>query len=510
MTTIVNLNIGGEDTGVGVTSYELILANGYLEPAPRLLVLRSRSDIGPLTGEIAVTLTGATAQFTGTAAVYFIGEWNSTLTGATAQFLGTPVVSGRWESTLEDATADFEGDTLNAARLNATLADAVASFDMRQVYDVSADWASTTDPARSLVDMVFGVRYGFADLELPEPILTGGSGTYWYAVLPELVYTATGNDWDNLGAELTLPAPVLTAYAGATGIAVLPEPEYSIAATSPGFATAVLECPAPELTGRAWTGNAAYAELECPAPLLTAASGAYASLELLAPILTAQGKTAALATASLTLPFLELTATGKTGAIAVVTLTLPAPVLTATGFVGQTGTAVLTLPALILTSSGAGVITETTYAINLTTGAVTQLVLGEFDRLVTAHGRLYGLQGTTLVRLGGESDGGQPIAAIVRFAPQQFGTLYAKRMSAVYLNAREDDGLTLDCLADETTRWRYQTPTDRAPAMGTHKIKTGRGVVFHSAGLQLHNRNGGRMDVGGMEILVEPLSRRPR
>jgi hypothetical protein len=83
-------------------------------------------------------------------------------------------------------------------------------------------------------------------------------------------------------------------------------------------------------------------------------------------------------------------------------------------------------------------------------------------------------------------------------------------MSTVYLNTREDDGLTLDCVADEKTVWRYQTPTDRAPAMGTHKIKTGRGVVFHSAGLQLRNRNGGRMDVGGMELLVEPLSRRPR
>jgi hypothetical protein len=243
---------------------------------------------------------------------------------------------------------------------------------------------------------------------------------------------------------------------------------------------------------------------------MTAASGGYASLELLAPELTAQGSTASLATVALTLPFLELTATGQSGATAVVTLELPEPILTATGIVGATGTAVLTLPALILTSAGSGTLTETTYAVNLMTGAVTQLVLGEFDRLITAHGRLYGLQGTTLVRLGGETDGGQPIAATVRFAPQQFGTLQAKRLSTAYLNAREDDGLTLDVIADEITAWRYQTPTDRAPAMGTHKIKTGRGVVFHSAGLQLKNRNGGRMDIGGMELLIEPLSRRPR
>jgi hypothetical protein len=442
--------------------------------------------------------------------VYFIGEWDSTLIGATAQFEAVAAVASQWQSTLADATADFEGVNPDAARWNATLEDGVASFDARQKYNVSADWASTTDSARSLVDMTFQTRYGLAELVLPEPILTGGSGTYGYGVLPELVYLATGNDRDNAGATLTLPAPELTIRTGAVWSAALPEPVYSVGATSPGFATAILECPAPELTGQAWAGNAARAELQCPAPLMAAASGGYASLALLAPELTAQGQTASLATAALTLPFLELTATGQSGATATVILELPAPVLTATGIVGGVGTAVLTLPALILTSAGASTITETTYAVNLTTGAVTQLALGAFDRLITAHGRLYGLQGTALVRLGGETDGGQPIAATVRFAPQSFGTLQAKRLSTVYLNAREDDGLTLDVIADEITAWRYQTPTDRAPAMGTHKIKTGRGVVFHTAGLQLKNRNGGRMDVGGMELLVEPLSRRPR
>jgi hypothetical protein len=114
------------------------------------------------------------------------------------------------------------------------------------------------------------------------------------------------------------------------------------------------------------------------------------------------------------------------------------------------------------------------------------------------------------VRLEGDTDDGAAINATVRFAPQQFGTLQVKRLSTVYLNSREDDGLTLDLIADEQTAWRYQTPTDTAPAMGTHKIKTGRGVHFHSAGLAVQNRNGGRMDIGGMELLVDALSRRPR
>ena len=45
---------------------------------------------------------------------------------------------------------------------------------------------------------------------------------------------------------------------------------------------------------------------------------------------------------------------------------------------------------------------ETTYAVNLTTGAVTTLLLGGFDKLMTAHGRLYGLKNGELTRLEGD------------------------------------------------------------------------------------------------------------
>jgi hypothetical protein len=110
--------------------------------------------------------------------------------------------------------------------------------------------------------------------------------------------------------------------------------------------------------------------------------------------------------------------------------------------------------------------------------------------------------------LDGDLDIDTTIPATVRFAPQTFNTDRAKRLSTVYLNTREDDGLTLEVIPDEKTTWRYQTATDTAPAYGTHKMKIGRGIKFHTAGLMLYNRNGGRMDVGGMELIVDVLSRR--
>jgi hypothetical protein len=107
-----------------------------------------------------------------------------------------------------------------------------------------------------------------------------------------------------------------------------------------------------------------------------------------------------------------------------------------------------------------------------------------------------------------DDDAGEPIGGVVRFAQQNWGTHLVKRMTDVYLTAREADGVSLDVIADETTEWRYQTPPGAGPRHGAHKVKIGRGVVFHTAGLVLRNRNGGAFSVGGIEVLVEPLSRR--
>jgi len=338
--------------------------------------------------------------------------------------------------------------------------------------------------------------------------------------VPAPILTASANDFSNIQFNVTIPAPTLTAYTGGVTSLTVPAPVLTSTGTVQAVARAEMEVPSPELTATAANSTLVSVAIEVPAPVLTAATGAYASLEVLAPQLTAAGRVENLARVELTLPFIELTATATVGGMMTVEMEIPAPVLTATGVVGGVAQVALTLPAVVLTSTaqvspGAGlpataVVTETTYAINLTTGAVTTLLLGSLDKLITAHGRLYGLRSGELIRLDGNLDGAATIPATVRFAPQTFNTNRAKRLSTIYLDTREDDGLTLEVVADEETTWRYQTVTDNAPAYGTHKIKIGRGIKFHTAGIILYNRNGGRVDVGGMELLVEPLSRRPK
>jgi hypothetical protein len=513
MSTIVDLYIGGTvDDGGGQTyTADLILTSPYVEPAGNLLVLRSRPDIEPITIEWASTTPACTGSFAVRSEYNVSGTLTPTLASLTANF---SVFSGNYATltaTLDDVTADFDGFIPQLGYLTATLEDATGQFNAAQVYDVSATFDATLETVYGGFTIGNTLKYCLIDLTLPEPILAGYTGAAGEMTLAELELAATGNDFDNARIRLTLPALELTALGGGTLSAQLPALELTASATQLGLITAALEIPAPILAANGRSSSVSQIYLTLPELTLTGQTGAYASLELLAPELAIAATTDGLARIDLTLPFLELTASASVGAVTTITLELPDLILTSTGIVGEIGTITLTLPALILTAYDVAINPETTYAVNLSTGAVTQLTLGRFVKLVTAHGRLYGLQADgQLVKLDEDTDHGTPIPATVRFAPQQFGTLQAKRVSDVYLNSREDDGLNLTLFPDETAQWRYQTPTDRAPALGTHKVKVGRGVTFHSLGLFVQNRNGGRLDVGGMELLVQPLSRKPR
>ncbi len=189
--------------------------------------------------------------------------------------------------------------------------------------------------------------------------------------------------------------------------------------------------------------------------------------------------------------------------------TLSAPVLTATA----TMTLPDSVPAGLIAARLATAAATTTYAVNLATGAITQWDWSPdvSVTLVSAHGRLYGLRTDgTLFRMAGDTDEGGAIASTLRFAPQDFGTDLVKRLPAIYLNLRAPHGMTATLLTDEVVSWSYQSAgsTGDSPALRPQKIKTGRGVTFHSLGLVLTNRQGGDWALESMELPITPLSRR--
>ena len=342
------------------------------------------------------------------------------------------------------------------------------------------------------------------------PTWASGILTSFELVWPQWTLAAVGGPLYN-NARLTFPRWTLTAFGG--GHATLTRPAWNLIATGnvASVATAELTWPVWSLMATGLTGGVANAALTWPDGHLTAFGGGAARLTWPKLALVATGTITIVGGAELRWPRWTLTATGITGGIATAELRWPVWTLQAAGITGGIADGALRWPRWTLTAIGTGVVSETTYAINLSTGAVTQLLLGAFNKLVTAHGRLYGLRDGALVRLDGDLDGASTIPATIRFAPQQFGTHAVKRLDGhVYLNARENNGVTLTLVQDETTSWAYQTTTDTAPAMGTHRVKVGRGVTFHSLGLTIQNRNGGRLDIGGIELPVLPLSRKPR
>lgn len=343
------------------------------------------------------------------------------------------------------------------------------------------------------------------------PTLYGACTLGW----PEVTLAATGTRYGVVSIAATLPYWDVTAYGGGHGTLTAPELELTGVAAGSWFATAELDWPEWTLTGAAQVGGVGSAsDLEWEQSTAQSQGGAVASATLGSFTLAVTGVAGILGKAENTVPYFAQTAEGLVGGWGEIQAIGATFQVRATGFLGAVGSGGGVFPVFelvaYLSESGATPALETTYAVNLTSGAVTQLVLGAFEKLVVAHGRLYGLRSGSLLYLGGDDDQGTDIAMTVRFAPQQFGVYQAKRLNgAVYLNTRESDGVTLSLIQDETTAWKYQTATDTAPAMGTHRVKVGRGITFHSLGLTIENRDGGRLDVGGLELPVHPLSRRP-
>jgi hypothetical protein len=333
-------------------------------------------------------------------------------------------------------------------------------------------------------------------------------------VLPNLVGSGTASR-DGIEGSVKLPKWSVSGYLGAQAEIELPEWSGSGITVNPGYVSGVVVLDALTADGTISTitqvnGVATLAELTANGFI-----GTSGTAELSAWAANGTINNPILVTGSVTLPVFTANGTTLTGTAVSSTIELPVWLAAGTVLTGNFVYGTVTLPGW--TTSGLvkygtdTITTETTYAINIHTGAVTQLLLGTLDKLVMAHGRLYGIRSGELILLAGEYDGvSTKITATIRFAAQQFDTMRAKRIDgSIYLNTRENDGVTLTIISDETTSWDYQSQTDASPGAGTHKVKTGRGITFHSLGLKLRNRNGGRLDVGGIEIPIIPLTRRP-
>lgn len=152
---------------------------------------------------------------------------------------------------------------------------------------------------------------------------------------------------------------------------------------------------------------------------------------------------------------------------------------------------------------------ETTYAVNLKTGAVTSLTNFNFNRLVYAHGKTYGLKGGKLFCIDGTKDPGDTnIDAIIRFSSSNLGSETLQRLNKIYIVSRTQSDIKVTTIYDEVSGIEYYSTADTQEGMTKHRISVGKNNKWYTLGLKIENVNGGAIDIGGFELLTIQLSRR--
>jgi hypothetical protein len=150
-----------------------------------------------------------------------------------------------------------------------------------------------------------------------------------------------------------------------------------------------------------------------------------------------------------------------------------------------------------------------TYAVNLKTGAVTTFDNFDFERLVHAHGKTYGLKAGVLYRVEGTEDpGATEIPVTIRCGASTLGEETLQRLDKVYVRSREREGIALTPIYDEVVGRTYYPRAGVRDGLVKHRASVGLNNRWHTLGLRLTNLNGGAIDIGGFEFLTAPLSPR--
>lgn len=151
------------------------------------------------------------------------------------------------------------------------------------------------------------------------------------------------------------------------------------------------------------------------------------------------------------------------------------------------------------------------YAVNLATGSVTTFDNFDFERLVRAHGQLYGLKSGSLYKISASSSkdpGPTNIDATLRFAQSDFSSDVVKRLNYIYFQSRAKDGVNCTPIFDETNGHEYASRIYNIAGSTTHRVDVGKGNQWYTLGMIITNRSGGDLDIYSASPLISSLSRR--
>jgi hypothetical protein len=338
-------------------------------------------------------------------------------------------------------------------------------------------------------------RYSWGDLALtaPAPVLLSGSiRETQTSLLLAPVPTLTGRGgWR---AKLTAPAPTLSGYSEWEG-------HWSIALTGPEVG----------LTGSMLAGGVATVRLLSPVPTLTGRSGWRASLLSPMPVLTGgwDGRVAVLRGTLLSpVPIMS----GEMVRESVWTGTLVAPA----AFFRSPIRATFIAPMPLLSASVAeAVVTEIaayvfTLAQDGAVAAVTRYENFPFLEVLRAFDNRFLLVGPDgLYEFTGEDDDGDAIDASFTTGSLDLAQGEVARLIELWLRTRVTSGAVhVSIVTDEQRRDEYEKAWRSGSLVQPVRVKLGQGRLSTNYQVTVSNVDGGTLGVEGIDLVIDPGSRK--
>ena len=158
------------------------------------------------------------------------------------------------------------------------------------------------------------------------------------------------------------------------------------------------------------------------------------------------------------------------------------------------------------TEGGVGDDEHTTYVIN-EDNETTRYEHWPFTGYATFKGVSFGCGPDGIYELVGDNDDGKPIAAMINFGKQSFGSQKMKRVPYVYASLASDGDMSMQVSYTDDNVYMYPArKVDEYNA--TVRFDLGRGIKANYLNFELYNENGADFDLRNLGIYLVELSRR--
>lgn len=166
----------------------------------------------------------------------------------------------------------------------------------------------------------------------------------------------------------------------------------------------------------------------------------------------------------------------------------------------------LRISSYFRTQGGVGDDEHITYVIN-EDNETTRYEHWPFTGYATFKGVSFGCGPDGIYELAGDNDSGQPIAAMINFGKQSFGSQKMKRVPYVYASLASDGDMNMQVSYTDDNVYMYPArKVDEYNA--TVRFDLGRGIKANYLNFELYNENGANFDLRSLGIYLTELSRR--